>query len=269
MGIWAAVPAKDEEKTILHVIQSCLAAGSNRVVVVVNGSRDRTEDLVRELRDTRVMALVFKEPLGVDVARSISAFEALRGGADSLLFCDGDLSGPISKCLAELAGAMAWGYDLALTDCYPRGLPGTGLAAQVLRARRLLNEGIGRADLGVASMSHGPSCVSRRFLETVPLKALAIPPLAQALAVKKGLVVKIGSSFDHRLLGAREKDVSHAESIAECIMGDSAEALETFHDKSPTRTFEGAVRIGAASARRWDILESYLTQPSIRRPQPL
>ncbi|HHY35643.1 MAG TPA: glycosyltransferase [Firmicutes bacterium] len=268
MEMWAAVPAKDEEKTILHVIQSCLGAGLNRVLVVINGSRDRTETLVRELGDTRVRALVFEEPLGVDVPRAISALEALRGAADSLLFCDGDLSGPISKCLAELAGTMAWGYDLALTDCYPKGLPGTGLAAQVLKARRLLNEGIGRADLGVASMSHGPSCVSRKFLQAIPLQALAIPPLAQALAVKKGLIVKIGSSFDHRLLGAREKDISHAESIAECIMGDSVEALETFHNKSPTRIFEGAVRIGAASARRWDILERYLNESLIRRPPP-
>lgn len=266
MEIWAAVPAKDEERTILHVIESCLDAGLNRVLVVINGSRDHTQTLVRKLDDTRVSMLVFEEPLGVDVPRAIAAFETLRGGADSLLFCDGDLSGPISKCLAELAGTMVWGYDLALTDCYPRGLPGTGLAAQVLRARRLLNEGIGRSDLGVASMSHGPSCVSRRLLQTVPLKALAIPPLAQALAVKNGLVVKIGSSFDHRLLGAREKDVTHAESIAECIMGDSVEALEIFQDKSPTRTFEGARRIGAASARRWDILESYLTESSIPRP---
>ncbi len=268
MEIWAAVPAKDEEKTILHVIQSCLDAGLNRVLVVVNGSRDHTEALVRESDGTRVSSLVFEEPLGVDVPRAIAAFEALRGGADSLLFCDGDLSGPISKCLSELAGSMVWGYDLALTDCYPRGLPGTGLAAQVLRARRLLNEGIGRSDLGVASMSHGPSCVSRRFLKTVPLQALAIPPLAQALAVKKGLIVKISSSFDHRLFGAREKDITHAESIAECIMGDSVEALETFQDKSPTRIFEGAVRIGAASARRWDILERYLSESLTRRPPP-
>lgn len=260
MEIWAAIPAKDEENTVAHVITSCLGAGSSQVLVIVNGCQDGTAAAVRELEGTAVKMLLFEEALGVDVPRVIAGYEALRGGADGLLFVDGDLAGPISGCLSELAGALVWGYDLALTDCYPRGVPGTGLAAEVLRARRYLNEGIGRGDLGVASMSHGPSCVSRRFLLTIPLRALAVPPLAQALAVKNNLTVGIASSFDHRLLVAREKDIAHAEAIADCIIGDSIEALEIFRGNAPTRIFGGTPRLGAASSRRWDLLERYVTE---------
>lgn len=267
MEIWAAVPARDEERTISHVISACLEAGCTRVVAVVNGCRDGTARVAAQFGDA-VRVLCFHEALGVDVPRAVGACEASMAGVDALLFVDGDLSGPISRCLVELIAAMAWGFDLALTDCYPSGTPGTGLAAQVLQARRLLNEGIGRADLGVACMSHGPSCVSRRLLLNIPLRAIAIPPLAQALAVKSGLKVGIGSAFDHRLLGAREKDLAHAESIADCIMGDCVEALETFQGRQPARVFQGTVRIGAAASRRWDLLESYLTSRSVQPPPP-
>lgn len=261
MDLWAVVPAQNEEATIEHVITTCLSAGSTRIVVVLNGCTDNTEKVVAGFPSSSVLCYRVQEPLGLDIPRCIGAYIAYMLGASYILFCDGDLSGNISGHLSSLYGSMAWGYDLALSDCYPRGIPGTGLAGQVVAHRVKMNRTIGRGDLGAAIMSHGPSCISRRFLETLPVEVLGIPPLAQALSVKTGLTVKIGSSIAHEYLGSRERHGEHPNGIAELIIGDCIAAESVFSGGPPLRCDpQGVPHIGLDRFRRWDLLEQHLVK---------
>ena len=217
MNLWSVIPAQNEERTIAHVIGECLAAGSSRVLVVCNGSSDRTAGIAQSYPDTRVTAFWEPEPLGMDVPRAIGAIIAHRHGADGILFCDGDLSGKLAAHLSSLLATIARGFDLSLTDCYPRGLPYGGMAGRVIEARLDLNSSMGRHDLGAAVMSHGPLAYPGGSWTQYRI-SLAIPPLAQALAVKQGLKVSIGGVLAHRNLGLRERRGSHPEKIADLII---------------------------------------------------
>ncbi|MGB4026237.1 MAG: glycosyltransferase [Bacillota bacterium] len=255
MNLWCVIPAQNEERTVAHVIRECLAAGASYVLVVCNGTSDRTLHIAQNYSDKRVKVFWEPQPLGIDVPRAIGAVIAYAQGADGILFCDGDLSGRLAAHLSCLLATIAWGYDLSLTDCYPRGLPYGGMAGRVIRARLDLNCAIGRRDLGAAVMSHGPSCISRRFMELVPYQALAIPPLAQALAVKQGLKVEIGASLAHELLGSRERRGDHPDKIADLIIGDCMLAMSVFDGGLPARCSGRRTYIGLDNTRRWDLLK--------------
>ncbi len=263
MNCWSVIPAQDEEKTIAHVITNCLSAGSTKVLVVSNGTTDRTFEITQSYPDERVIAYHVAQPLGIDVPRAIGALIAYTGGADAILFCDGDLSGDLDKHLSALFGSMTWGYDLSLTNCYPRGLPYGGMAGRVIKERLAFNSHIGRGDLGAALMSHGPSCISRRFLDTLPCQVLAIPPLAQALAVKQGLTVKVGASLEHALLGSRERHGDHPDKIADLIIGDCIFARSVFSDTLPAKCMEVHPYTGLENTRRWDLLNQHIERITI------
>jgi hypothetical protein len=258
LNFWSVVPAQNEEKTISHVIGNCLSAGATQVLIISNGTTDNTLKIARTYPDERVTAYCVPEPLGIDVPRAIGALIAYRQGADEILFCDGDLSGNLASHLSLLFGSMAWNYDLSLTNCYPKGLPYGGMAGRVIRERLDFNRAIGREDLGAALMSHGPSCISRRFLDVLPCQVLAIPPLAQALAVKKGLAVKIGASLDHGLLGSRERHGDHPDKIADLIIGDCILAKSVYSGNMPVRCTGLRPYIGLDNTRRWDLLNYHI-----------
>ena len=257
-SLWSVIPARDEETTISQVIEECLLAGSEKVLVVVNGSSDRTAKCAKGFPSERVLVYEVEEPLGLDVPRALGGYIAYLYGASYILFCDGDLSGRIASHLASLFGSMTWGYDLSLSNCYPRGIPGGGMAGRVIAARLELNRKIGREDLGAAVMSHGPSCISRRFLDVIPCHVLGIPPLAQALAVKMGLTVKVGAALHHNLLGSKERHGSHPDKIADLIIGDCLLATSVFQGGLPVRCRQGTAYIGFDNERRWDLLELHL-----------
>lgn len=258
MNLWSVIPAQNEERTIAHVIANCLAAGSTRVIVVCNGTSDGTLGIVQNYPDKRVAAYWEPEPLGIDVPRAIGALIAYTEGADAIMFCDGDLSGNLAGHLSSLFASIAWEYHVSLTDCYPRGLPYGGMAGRVIQSRLDLNRVIGRQDLGAAVMSHGPSCISRRFMDCLPCQALAIPPLAQALAVKEGLNVRIGASLAHGLLGSRERQGDHPDKIADLIIGDCILAKSVFDGCLPARCENRRPYIGLDSKRRWGLLRYHI-----------
>ena len=132
------------------------------------------------------------------------------------------------------------------------------MAGQVIQARLGFNRSIGRKDLGVALMSHGPSCISRRFLDTLPCQVLSIPPLAQALAQKHGLNVEIGITLSHSLLGSRERRGDHPDKIADLIIGDCILAKSIFNGGLPVRCDNERPYIGFDSKRRWGLLKHHI-----------
>jgi len=258
LNLWSVIPAQNEEQTIVHVIHSCVLAGSDYVLVISNGSKDRTAKLAKDYPSKRVFVYNVEEPLGLDIPRALGAYIAHCLGADAILFCDGDLSGNIVTLLASLFGSMTWRYDVSLSNCYPKGLPGTGMAGQVVAARLRFNEQIGRKDLGAAVMSHGPSCISRKFLDTLPCHVLGIPPLAQALAVKKGLKVNVGATIGHSQLGSKERHGDHPDKIADLIIADCLLAELVFKGQFPLRYKDKKPHVGFDRCRRWDLLNRHI-----------
>lgn len=255
----AVIPVQNEEASVGRVLEQVLALPVDLVIPVVNGCRDRSREIIRGYAaDPRVRPLEFTEPLGLDVPRAVGAARARKLGAAAVLFVDGDMGGEVAPALRDLLTAVTrGGLDLALTDCYPPGAPGPSspLAHTLFEVRRLLNRALGLPGLGGASPCHGPHAVSARFLETVPLKSLAVPPLALVGAVQAGLRVGVAASLPHAALGSSERGEEHALRLAETIIGDHLEAFCVLTGKkNRSRTLRGLTFDGYNPERRRDLL---------------
>jgi glycosyltransferase involved in cell wall biosynthesis len=80
------IPALDEEKSIAEVVRECLATGlPNEVIVVDNGSSDRTAERAREA-GARVVA----EPKAGYGRACMAGVHALAPQCDTVVFLDGD-----------------------------------------------------------------------------------------------------------------------------------------------------------------------------------
>jgi hypothetical protein len=260
----AVVPVQNEEKRLKGSIEALLSIPVNLIIPVINGSSDNSRQVVLQMKSPLITPLYFKEPLGIDVPRAIGAKTALDRGADAVLFLDGDMNGNIANNLMELLLLINDGaLDMALTDCYPGShqVARSTLASCVLKMRRRLNRELGLEDIiGPASPSHGPHAVSRRFLTTVPLREISLPPVSLALAVKKGLSIGIGTKIPHQALGSPEKNPLHSEKIAETIIGDCLEAMQVYRDEKRSRSLGTKKYTGYHAHRRWDLLDKYLMQ---------
>jgi len=260
----AVVPARNEEKRIIKAVDTLLTTPLDLIIPVINGSTDNSLAIVRLIRSPRILPVFFVESLGIDVPRAVGAKIACDRGADAILFLDGDMEGNISKNLCELLdNVISRGYDMSLTNCYPDSSQEvlSTLASHLLEERRRLNRKIGlEKKIGAASPSHGPHAVSRRFLDLIPLRELAIPPVSLALAAKNNLRVNIGTTIGHKYLGSPEKDQNHSRLIAETIIGDCIEAFHVFSNEKRSRTRGGIEYTGYHPERRFDILEKFFTE---------
>lgn len=262
----AVIPVKNEAANIQKVLRQILSLPVDLVMPVLNGCTDGSRGKVAEINDPRVKPLFFHEALGIDVPRAIGAWQARRAGAQAVLFVDGDMSGEIAALLHQLAAAVTGGRThLALTDCYPpEALAGLSeLASHLLAVRLSLNRELGLAGIiGPSSPSHGPHAVSRAFLERVPLRELAVPPVALALAARAGLTVQVAATTPHFRLGSPLRDAVHSRLIAETIIGDCLEALCVYEGKPRSRAKNNHLFMGYHPVRRFDLLDQFLTQPA-------
>ncbi len=261
----AIVPARDEEGRISRLLNNLVQLPEIReILVVLNGSTDKTLDEVKKFSSKNIEVLFFKEALGIDVPRAAGAAWGRERGHKSFLFVDGDLVGDVREGLRSLiTNAHRLHLDLALTDCYPRLPQENTLARKMLAFRHYLNKEIGLFDtISFATPSHGPHLVSRRFLEKVPLRELAVPPVAMVAALKKGLAIGVAAKIPHFILGSSIKNLYHSRMVSETIIGDSIEALQFFHNEKRTRAFSGKAYLGYHRERRFDLLEEILASPS-------
>jgi glycosyltransferase involved in cell wall biosynthesis len=122
--ISAVVPAYNEEKRIRGVIDALKRSGAmNEVIVVSDGSTDRTFDLIRD--DPEIQAYQLHRNLGKAGAMH---YGAIRAHSDWILFLDADLIGlgrrhiddlvePIRKGVAEMSVGLfnggRWLTDLS------------------------------------------------------------------------------------------------------------------------------------------------------------
>ncbi|SHJ74494.1 hypothetical protein [Desulfofundulus thermosubterraneus] len=257
----AVVPVKNEALRLEKVLKNLLAVPVDLVVPVLNGCNDGSEQIIRDFPSRLVKALVFDDALGIDIPRAVGAIQAKKLGARAVLFVDGDMDGDIIDVLRELARAVTTKEaDLALTNCYPAEELArlSDLASYLLEIRLALNRELGLAQLiGPASPSHGPHAVSRKFLDQIPLRELAVPPVALALAAKQGLKVRVKATIAHRHLGSPFRSPVHARRIAETIIGDCLEAINLACGLPRERSLNGVTYLGYHTERKFDLLEAF------------
>lgn len=258
--ICTVVPVQNEAENIERVMSTLLSLPTEIIIPVINGSTDRSAEIIAEYPSDRVHVLEFNTPLGIDVPRAVGGAYAKRLGADIVLFVDGDMIGNIRRDLIGLIDALKEHHaDMALTDCYAgRFQPGSVQAQHICYLRELFNRTIGFDYLRTASPSHGPHAVSRRFLETVPMADLGVPPVTLAVSARTGLKVVIGAVIPHCALGSPDKSSEHIRLILDTLMGDYLEAFAVYHGKERSRTLYGTIFDGYHSTRRFDLLKEFL-----------
>lgn len=211
------IPARNEEATIEAVIRELRMIEPAEIIVVVNGSKDRTAEKALQ---SGASVVTVPEALGTDTGRAVGALYAT---GDILLFVDGE---PViaAENLYPFALAVQRGVDIALNDPYDPA-DGRMVPQSVAPSMFALNAALNQKRLGAASMVMIPFAISRRALGKIGWEALLCPPRALAAGVMHGLDVKsvhrVNVEKDNRM--RREKHVTGLAS--QQIIGDHVEAL--------------------------------------------
>jgi glycosyltransferase involved in cell wall biosynthesis len=172
------IPAQNEALSIGKVISEARKLEPLEIIIVVNGSTDRTATIATSLGAT---VIEYPERLGHNVGRSIGALEA-RG--DILLFIDSDFAIPATE-LQPFANAVAEGIDVALNNLNPF-LTFQYPIHNVSLIKYAFNMICNQKELGIGSLVAVPHAISRACLEQVGFEFLVCPSLAQAKALSKG-----------------------------------------------------------------------------------
>ena len=258
--ISVVVPARNEAGRIATVLQNLGTLPVDHIIVVANGSKDTTMREVLSLRLPKLQILYFHDCLGIDIPRAIGAKVALSLGSDVVAFVDGDMVGTFNENLMELVdGIVLKHLDIALTNCYPSPPRHIERHNPTFQWRLNLNKELGlEKKISLATTAHGPHAVSRRLLETVPLREIAIPPVVMALARQAKLKIDVATVIPHYRLGSSIKNHIHTTKIIDTIVGDCLEAIAAFHGQPRTRQWQSTTYNGYHSERRFDLLDLFM-----------
>ncbi|WP_256257614.1 MULTISPECIES: glycosyltransferase family A protein [unclassified Paenibacillus] len=228
-SIAVVITAMNEEATIGRTIREAVRLGADEVIVVVNGSTDRTYERASQHAEAKIVH--YPHPLGHDVGRAVGARLAT---ADIVLFLDGDI--PIrAERLVAFVHAVSRGMDIALNDISPY-LGSFSRRDQVTQVKQFLNLSLGRPDLKANSLTAVPHAMSRAALEALGPELLMVPPKAQAAALLQGLSVGAPASVDVIRRNKRRKGNQGAlNRVARLIIGDHLEALKLAGEKAGAR----------------------------------
>lgn len=255
------IPAKNEAEQIHQTLNNCTNLPVDLIIPILNGCTDMTKaEILAHPLKSKIHLIEFSEPLGIDIPRAVGAAYAYKHNSQAVLFLDGDMRGNITSQLQTLLdGIINNNIDMALTNCYPYITYRPLLASTVISYREKLNRHLGVfADLGLANPCHGPHAVSKKLLEKIPWRALALPPLSLAMAVYYNLKVKVVTSIPHNYLLSSRRDDDHNTLIAETIIGDCIEALNFLQGLPAKREYNGIFYLGYQPERRFDLLEKFI-----------
>ncbi|HGH7182189.1 glycosyltransferase [Bacillus cereus] len=216
------IPVQDEEKTIGTVIEELRKIEPFEIIVVVNGSSDKTATIAQ---DKGATTIVYKEALGNDVGRSLGTYFAK---GEIVLFIDGDFVIPASE-LYPFAKAIADGTDVALNDL-DHYLDLRVPLHLVTAFKYALNLACDRKDLGVGSLIAVPNAFSRTCLNAIGYRSLLAPCVAQVKAILSGFEIACVSRVEvdkmNRIrLSEHFAKIGHPPAVIR-IIGDHIEGLE-------------------------------------------
>jgi len=250
----------NEAGRISTVLQNLGTLPVDHIILVANGSKDATLRQVLELKLPKLHIFYFYESLGIDVPRAIGAKVAMALGSDAVAFVDGDMVGTFNENLMELLdGILLHRIDLALTNCYPSPPRHIERYNPTFQWRLNLNRELGlEKRIGLATPAHGPHAVSRKLLESIPIRELAVPPVSMALARVQKLRIDVATTLPHYRLGSSIKNHIHTNKIIDTIVGDCLEAIAVFRNQPRSRQWQNKTFLGYHSERRFDILENFV-----------
>ncbi len=185
------VPAKDEEERIAATVASVLTIpGVDLVVVVDDGSTDRTQQLARAagarvVRHARNRGKAAAMQTGASTVAAIesaaSADERRTVAPRALLFVDGDLAGTAARTAPLAAPVLAGEADMTIAILPAQSTPGGGRGLVVDLARRGIEQATGWTPTQPLS---GMRCLTREAYE-------AALPLAPGWGVETGLTIDL------------------------------------------------------------------------------
>lgn len=185
MNVSVIIPVQNEQDTIGGVLNEVIKLKPFEIIVVVNGSTDRTTEIAQSY-DCTILSI--DQALGNDIGRALGARKAT---GDILLFLDGDIIIPHNQ-LSPFIEAIQSGYDIALNDL-------SFLAFQKLCphfttiSKLAINTYLQKSNLTLNSLLAIPHAMIREAVQKIGWEHLADPILVQVIAIKKGL--KICSPF--------------------------------------------------------------------------
>lgn len=229
------IPAMNEAGTIAAAIAGARGVHPRcEVIVIVNGSADNTADIAQRMG---AKVIVFPQPLGHDVGRSVGAEAA---GGEILLFTDGDLAIPAAE-LRPFVEAVSSGADVALNDY--SGPVRHRIPHPVVLSKYTLNLLLGRPDLNGYSLTAVPHAISRKALSVLGSTLLSRPPLAYARAVLEGLRVKAVHKVPVGKMNAVRRKEGGRDPLQEVILSDHLEAVAMLLERRGERAgYEDAGR---------------------------
>lgn len=221
----AVIPVLNEEKTLKIVLDNLsLIPFLSYAFFVIDGSTDQSLSVVKGAKTNyKKIIICYPTALGFDIPRAIGAFHALKCPIKGILFLDGDTAWDIHQNLKQLTQAVLFkNVDLALANCYPYPHKRFALADEVLKSRSEFNRTLGLFhDLGLASPSHGPICISGKIINQIGVTDLAIPPLFMAKVREYQGNIKVATALANDKWYGAPRDDEHNKLIAETIIGDN------------------------------------------------
>lgn len=228
-SIGAIVTVMNEGNTLPGLLRQLSRIPLDEIIIIVNGSTDSSFQQARKLSGAVVVH--YPQALGYDVGRAVGA---KLSNSDILLFVDGDIL-IAAEDLLPFIHAIDKGMDVALNNITPYLKRFSGWD-NVSIVKHFLNRTLGRGDLKANSLTAVPHALSKKALQVIGPKQLAVPPLAQAKAILSGLAIGSAQSVDVITTNrVRSHNIGNYNPVSEMIVGDHIEALRMVMEKEGPR----------------------------------
>jgi glycosyltransferase involved in cell wall biosynthesis len=218
------IPVMNEVEKIVSIVNEVIRLNPDYIVVVINGSDNKTVQKILNIPCDKLRICVFKEALGHDVGRGVGAFLF---DADIYLFIDGDIFIKAEELLPFIE-KIDNGFDVALNSidsfCKSKNPPVTVLD------RAFLNILQGKKDLGTGSMLSIPHALSKKAINVLGCHSLVNPMLANVLSIANSLKITIANEIDVVNTNSWRSDhypkiQEQVPKIYQRIHGDAVEAI--------------------------------------------
>lgn len=237
------ISVHNEESTIRQILDSSMQLKPKEIILVENGSTDRTLEICKEYP---VRCFSYPNRLGHDVGRALGAKEAT---GEVLLFLDGDLLLEPSSLLPFVKRCYD-GADIVMNNLDPFYKIAVTIDS-VSMAKFYLNCLMSRQDLGFSSLTAVPHAMTKRVALAIGLENLAVPPKALAIALFQGMKVDKASTVD--VFRTNKYRPYHRE-VGEMILGDHVEAIHWLQQRTSARVkFSDPHRIRSYSNLRMHV----------------